>query len=383
MGSTGSIGKSLLDVVRSNSSFRVSGLAAAKSIDTLLSQSEELKPNHLILADSEGRDKLLDLAKGKKIPNILIGEDGIKEAIDSNDTDCVVNALSGTQGLIASIMTLKSGKPLFLANKESLVAAGNLLRNLCKEHGGKIIPLDSEHNAIMRCLPRDYEIGENIRDYGVKRIWLTASGGPFWNLSKYELTKVKAADACEHPTWSMGDKISIDSATMMNKGMEIIEAYHLFSIDPDAIEVVVHPQSIVHCLVEYNDGSILAQLSKPDMRITIHQALNYPAYIPLKQEPLNPLQIKALSFDAPNGDKFPCLDLAREALGKGGTAPLALSIADDHAVAAFLADEIAFNDIPAVIKDSITEFSLPFPTELDGIKNLARKISARAIQTIG
>lgn len=399
LGSTGSVGSNFLEVVKKNNSrinkndkeHVIVTLAAASNLSKLLKQAQEFQPQKLLVAEQEGYDRLIDLIDQHNHDHntsyeLLMGEAGMQQAIE--DADCVVNALSGTNGLIASILTLKQGKQLLLANKESLVAGGSDLIKLAKASHSKIIPLDSEHNAIIRCLPKNYEVGEKIYQYGVKKLWLTASGGPFLNKTKQEMASATATDACKHPVWAMGDKISIDSATMMNKGLEIIEACHLFAIKQEDVEVVVHPQSIVHCMVEYNDGSIIAQLSKPDMQITIHQALNYPEYVPLSNEALNPLKMGNLDFSQPDLDKFPCLTLARKAQSAGGIMPMVMSIADDHAVDAFLENKISFGDLDKVIATVMQKYqhqqenAYELSNDITKIKQLSQDISLVSQDTI-
>lgn len=393
LGATGSVGSNFLEVVRSSNEHSIATLAAASNLNKLLEQAREFEPNKLLVADEIGHEKLQRLIgnnSGYFDGDLLVGETGMRQAIEDHDTDCVVNALSGTNGLVASILTAQAGKKLFLANKESLVAGGDFISQLCAESNSEIIPLDSEHNAIIRCLPQTYKAGDDLYQHGVKKLWLTASGGPFLNKSMQEIQNAKAEDACKHPTWSMGNKISIDSATMMNKGFEIIEACHIFSIDQKDVEVIIHPQSIVHCMVEYADGSIIAQFSKPDMRITIHQALNYPHYTPLDLEPLNPFDMGNLGFEKPDSQKFSCLQLARDAHNIGGIVPLVLSVSDDHAVAAFLENKISFMDISKVIGQATAKHSQEYsiakrqemPHDIEEIKKLVQEISAEVLDII-
>ncbi|MBE8182307.1 MAG: 1-deoxy-D-xylulose-5-phosphate reductoisomerase [Candidatus Portiera sp.] len=389
LGSTGSVGSHFLEVIRENnksgSQHSIKTLAAATNINKLWEQAKEFQPNKLLTADQRGADRLSQLVSSQDSSysiderGLLMGEEGMQQAIEDVDVDCVVNALSGTNGLIASILTMKAGKKLLLANKESLVAGGSVLNKLSASSNSEIIPLDSEHNAIIRCLPQTYKLGDSIYKHGVKKLWLTASGGPFLNKTKQEIATASVEDACKHPTWAMGNKISIDSATMMNKGLEIIESCHLFSINQEDVGVIVHPQSLVHCMVEYNDGSIISQLSKPDMRITIHQALNYPEYVSLPFQELNPLEMGQLDFIKPDLDKFPCLNLAREAQDAGGIIPMVMSVADDHAVAAFLDNRISFGDLDKVIAKVMHRYSdkdnQELTADLAQIKQLTQAIT--------
>ena len=377
LGATGSVGSSVLEVMQSNPQMKITSISTRSNIAKLQEQRKKFQVKRLIVADENCYEQLAGKA-GNGDAELLQGEDGIAKAIESPDTDCVVNALSGTCGLTASFQALQADKKLFLANKESMVAAGPELFKLAAEKGLEIIPLDSEHNAILRCLPQEYKTGEPVENYGVKNLWLTASGGPFLHRSEAEMQEARFADACKHPTWpNMGPKISVDSANMMNKGLEIIEACHLFKIDEEKVKVVIHPQSIFHCLVEYSDGSFVSQLSKPDMKITIHQALNHPKYVPLQQEPLDPLATSKLEFLPPDEKKFPCLNIARQAQAAGGIVPLALIIADDCAIEEFTSDKIAFPDIAKVLAEVTTEFSKQnreFPASIDKIKQMTSEI---------
>lgn len=374
LGSTGSIGSNALEVIKKQHNYTVVSLAGASQINKLCCQAMEHKVQRIVVADKKGYDQAcLIIGKGSSI-EILMGEEGLNTVAAASDTDCVINALSGLNGLASSITAIKKGKKLLLANKETLVAGGEIIMKMIKEYNCDILPLDSEHNAILRCLPKEYKVGDDLSKYGVKQLWLTASGGPFLHVEQEKMAKAKVKDACNHPTWSMGSKISIDSATMMNKGLEIIEAQYLFGISPDKIKVVVHPQSIVHCLVEFEDGSFNAQFSHPDMKITIHQALNHPHFRKLPQQALNPATMGQLDFEEPNSKKFPCLNLARRAASHGCALACALNGADNEAVVAFLQERISFTDIPKIIENTLDRFeNEPSPQVIEEVINLNKR----------
>ena len=395
LGSTGSIGSNTLEVIRQQNNlqnnsqnnfpnnFKVISLAAASQITKLCQQALEFNPSIIVVADEEGYNQAAQILGKKSAIKILVGAEGLTAAATADETDCVVNALSGSSGLSSSVAALTSGKKLLLANKESLVAGGSILMEIARKFGSSILPLDSEHNGILRCLPSEYKIGDDICKYGVKQIWLTASGGPFLRASQQKIDNASIKDACNHPTWSMGSKISIDSATMMNKGLEIIEAHHLFSIPVDKIKVVVHPQSIVHCLVEFSDGSFNAQLSSPDMKITIHQALNHPHFTHLQQQALNPATMGQLDFEEPDTKRFPCLNLARQAAQTGKALPAALCSADNEAVEAFLQQRVSFGEIPQMIAKAMNKFAAEdSPQTMDDVSAISRRSAEYTQQLI-
>jgi len=348
LGSTGSIGQQTLEVVRAfPDRFQVVGLAAGRNIDSLATQIRQFHPRLVSFAD-EDTPVLPDLVKA--ILALVAGCHRVpmEEMAGHAEVDLVVVATSGKAGLSPSLAALKAGKSIALANKEVLVMAGELITAEATQHGGEVLPLDSEHSAIWQCLR-----GEE-GDKEVARLLLTASGGPFLRRSGQQLAAATAEEALEHPTWHMGRKVTIDSATLMNKGMEVIEAHWLFGIPLDSIEVVIHPESVVHSMVEFVDGSIKAQLGIPDMRLPIQYALSYPQRWPNPQlGRLDWKRVSSLSFEPVDMDRFPCLRLAIEAGGKGGTYPVVLSAADEVAVELFLSGDIGFLDIARVVAGSL------------------------------
>ncbi len=359
LGSTGSIGVNTLDVISKHpDKFQVVGLAAGENDSLLQAQIEKFKPRIAALFNEKHSDKLKKTIKDKNV-KIASGIDGVLEVATIKDADMVISAIVGAAGLIPTISAIKAGKDIALANKETLVMAGEIVM---KEADGKcrIIPVDSEHSAIFQSLRGEKR--ENIR-----KLILTASGGPFRNYPKEQFEDIKPEDALKHPNWSMGTKITIDSATLINKGFEVIEARWLFGMADENIEVLIHPQSIIHSLVEFIDGSIIAQLGIPDMRIPISYALNYPDRLENALPPLNLAQVKNLSFEMPDTEKFPCLKLAFEALKKGETMPAVLNAANEVAVNAFLNREISFNEIPEIIKKTMKSHKVSLIREISDV----------------
>ena len=347
LGSTGSIGSSTLDVVKSNPGmFDIQLLAAKSNHPLLLEQIKLFKPNFIYLEDESSfisiKDAIKDIDQSLEVIN---NEKDLLSLISSNIIDTVVAAVVGIAGLNGVEAALSSGKRVLLANKESYVVAGEYLNKICKENGGLIIPLDSEHSAIHQCLSRGNQKEK------ASRIILTGSGGPFLNKKKTDLANVTMEEAINHPIWTMGRKISVDSSTLMNKGLELIEAKWLFESDTNEIEIIIHPEGIVHSLVEFKDNSIIAQLGKPDMKIPIAYGLGFPNRINSNVESLNLSELGPLTFLDPDFDKFPCLGLATEALIAGGTAPALLNAANEVAVEAFLNESIKYLDIPRVISE--------------------------------
>ena len=347
LGSTGSIGSSTLDVVKSNPGmFDIQLLAAKSNHPLLLEQIKLFKPNFIYLEDESSfisiKDAIKDIDQSLEVIN---NEKDLLSLISSNIIDTVVAAVVGIAGLNGVEAALSSGKRVLLANKESYVVAGEYLNKICKENGGLIIPLDSEHSAIHQCLSRGNQKEK------ASRIILTGSGGPFLNKKKTDLANVTMEEAINHPIWTMGRKISVDSSTLMNKGLELIEAKWLFESDTNEIEIIIHPEGIVHSLVEFKDNSIIAQFGKPDMKIPIAYGLGFPNRINSNVESLNLSELGPLTFLDPDFDKFPCLGLATEALIAGGTAPALLNAANEVAVEAFLNESIKYLDIPRVISE--------------------------------
>lgn len=345
LGSTGSIGINTLELVRNfPGQFEVTGLSTNSNIDILEKQIEEFKPANVVVVNESKADELK-----RKVGNkckVICGEKGLTEISSFDNYDIFVSALVGFAGLSPTICAIKQKKRIALANKETLVVAGEIIIKLCREYGVELLPIDSEHSAIFQCL-----VGENKQD--ISKIILTASGGPFLNKNKNEFDNVTIAEALNHPNWKMGNKITIDSATMMNKGLEIIEAYWLFNLPKEKIDVVIHPQSVIHSMVEFNDGSIKAQLSSPDMKLPILYALTYPKRYNYSGVPTNFKKISQLTFFEPDFDKFTCLKIAYDVIEEGGTAPCVLNAANEIAVEKFLSGTIKFTQIPELIYDAL------------------------------
>ena len=348
LGSTGSIGLSTLDVIGKNPGrFQVVALAAGQNVKLLKNQIEILKPKIVSVNTKENALKLRQALSPNIKVKILYGKEGLNDIASFPEAKIVVSAISGAAGLMPTLAAIEAGKDIALANKETMVMAGEIVNRRAKIKKVKIIPVDSEHSAIFQCLQ-----GENIKD--LKRIILTASGGPFLNFNTNQLKQVKLSQALKHPRWKMGKKITIDSATLMNKGLEVIEAKWLFNLDIEKIDVLIHPQSIVHSMIELIDGSVLAQMGIPDMRIPISYALTYPERILNDLSSLNLLKTEKLEFRTPDIKKFPCLRLAYEAGLCGGTTPAVLNAANEIAVAAFLDQKIKFVDLPGIIDMVLT-----------------------------
>ncbi|WP_448564789.1 1-deoxy-D-xylulose-5-phosphate reductoisomerase [Trichothermofontia sp.] len=345
LGSTGSIGTQTLDIVTHHpDQFRVIGLAAGSNVALFAQQVRQFCPEIVALRDTNQiSDLKAAIADLDPQPIILGGETGIVEVARYGDAESVVTGIVGCAGLLPTIAAIEAGKDIALANKETLIAGGPVVLPLVQQHGVKLLPADSEHSAIFQCL-------QGVPAHGLRRIWLTASGGAFRDLPVEQLANVTVADALKHPNWSMGRKITIDSATLMNKGLEVIEAHFLFGLDYDHIEIVIHPQSIIHSLIELQDTSVLAQLGWPDMRLPLLYALSYPDRLATSWEPLNLVKAGDLTFREPDHDKYPCIQLAYAAGRAGGSMPAVLNAANEQAVALFLEEKIRFLDIPRLIE---------------------------------
>lgn len=354
LGSTGSVGANTLDVVsRHPDRFRVVALTAHAQVGTLLEQCRTHRPKYAVLSDPARAEALsADLRCAGLDTEVLCGRDALRFVATLPEVDTVMAAIVGIAGLEPTFAAAAAGKKVLLANKEALVTAGGVFMAAAKDAGAALLPIDSEHNAIFQALPRDH--GGDLRAAGVRRILLTASGGPFRLTAPDALADVTPEAACAHPNWVMGRKISVDSATMMNKGLEVIEARWLFAVAPEQIEVVIHPESVIHSLVEYVDGSVLAQLGNPDMRTPIAHALAFPQRIEAGVDFLDLARVGALHFQKPDPARFPCLRLAYEALAAGESAPAVLNAANEVAVARFLAGDIGFMDIPRLIEKVLT-----------------------------
>jgi 1-deoxy-D-xylulose-5-phosphate reductoisomerase len=386
LGSTGSIGTSTLDVVsRHPDRFKIVALSANSQVDLLFRQCVQFKPRYAVLlaedAASDLRRRVREASLGTEV---LSGIAALEQIVSLPEVDAVMAAIVGAAGLRPTLAAARAGKKILLANKETLVMAGNVFMEAVHASGAKLLPIDSEHNAIFQALPRGFD--GNMSANGVRRILLTASGGPFRNLPLSELDNVTPEQACTHPNWVMGRKISVDSASMMNKGLEVIEARWLFNAGADDIQVVVHPQSVIHSLVEYVDGSVLAQLGNPDMRTPIAFGLAYPDRIDAGVAPLDLFEVATLNFTAPDFERFPCLALAYQALRSGGTAPAVLNAANEEAVASFLDRQISFLSIPRVIRAVLDELSVRDVVSLEDVLFAdaeARQAAQKQIRKIG
>ncbi len=371
LGSTGSIGQSTLDVLsRHPERFRVVALAAHRNVDLMLAQCRQYQPRRVAMADPEAA-RALRTGLGALAPSIevLEGATALDELAAHSESDTVVAAIVGAAGLPSLLAAATASKRILLANKEALVMAGPLFLAAAKAGGAQVLPLDSEHNAVFQCLPGGQSQAGLIA-LGVERIILTASGGPFRETPAADLAQVTPEQACAHPNWVMGRKISVDSATLMNKGLEVIEACWLFDLPPERVEVVVHPQSLVHSLVQYRDGSVLAELGYPDMRTPIAHALAWPDRITSGVPPLDLLAAIRCDFQAPDRRRFPCLDLAYGAIRAGGTAPLILNAANEIAVAAFLDHRLGFTQIFQVVDRLLQD------TPIEPIESLEQLLAA-------
>ena len=378
LGSTGSIGVNTLDVVsRHRDKFNVKALTANTNLDVFLDQCVQHKPEYAVMADEECASKLEEKLK-KEAPDIsvLAGADSLLQVAELETVDYVMAAIVGAAGLLPTLGAAKAGKRVLLANKEALVMSGKLFMDAVLQNNAELIPIDSEHNAIFQCISA-------TNTSSISNIMLTASGGPFLDTPMNELSSKTPEQACKHPKWDMGRKISVDSATMMNKGLEVIEASWLFNIKTETIKVVIHPQSIIHSLVEYKDGSVLAQLGNPDMRIPIAYGLAWPERIETCVQRLDLFDIAHLDFKEAEADRFPCLQLAREAIKQGGTSCVILNAANEVAVNEFLNKRIKFTDIPTIIESVMSDITQNTANTLEVIlrdDGLARN---RALEIIG
>jgi len=380
LGSSGSIGLQTIDVVkRYPELFNVVGLDVNKSIDALEQQIKELRPKAVVVVDAEKAQELSRRIAGtSNIPELLTSIEGLEQLAAHPEADLVLNALVGSVGLRPTLAALRAGKTLALANKESMVAGGAIVAKVREETGAEILPVDSEHNAIFQCM-----VGERKRE--IKRLIVTASGGPFRGRTFSELESVTVEEALKHPRWTMGPKITIDSATLMNKGLEVIEAHWLFDLPYEQIDVIVHPQSIIHSMVEFEDGSIKAHLGQTDMRIPIQYTLSYPDRLPAPLPSLDFVEVGKLTFEKPDVRNFPCLAYAYEAIRLGKTYPAVLNATNEQAVAAFLSKKIRFTDIPNIIKQVIERHEPGDETDLGIVletEHRAREYADRLITSL-
>ena len=367
LGSTGSIGESTLDVVsRHPEKFRVFALTGHKQVEKLAVQCRTFRPEYAVVADAEHAARLEALLKRDgAATQVLHGAQALVDVASADEVSGVMCAIVGAAGLPSALAAAQKGKTIYLSNKETLVVSGALFMETARANGAAVLPIDSEHNAIFQVLPRDYT--GRLNEHGIRSIILTASGGPFLTADLGIFDSITPAQAVKHPNWSMGRKISVDSATMMNKGLELIEAHWLFNCPPDKLEVVIHPQSVIHSMVRYRDGSVLAQLGNPDMRTPIAYCLGLPERIDSGVGDLDFDALSALTFQKPDFDRFPCLKLAYEAMNAGGAAPCVLNAANEAAVAAFLDGQIKFTDIAKTVAHCLAQ---DFSDDLGNIENL-------------
>lgn len=380
LGSTGSIGESTLDVVRRHPDlFKIYALTAHRQVKKLAAQCIEFSPKIAVLGSRDAADELRQLLADHpiKLPTqVFFGPEALIDAVVDVEVDAVMAAIVGAVGLLPSLAAAKAGKQVLLANKEALVMSGKIFMNAVAQSGAILLPIDSEHNAIFQCLPsQNSELG--YESLGVEEILLTASGGPFLNRPIAELAHVTPDQACAHPNWVMGRKISVDSATMMNKGLELIEAQWLFDLAPSKIKIVIHPQSVIHSMVRYKDGSILAQLGQPDMRTPIAYGLGWPHRIDAGVKPLELDELAELSFKKPDLERFPCLKLARQAAETGGTAPAILNAANEIGVESFLNGHLSYLGIERLVKDVLNRIAIQNADTLEMV--LEADMQARVI----
>ncbi len=384
LGATGSIGVSTLDVIsRHPDKYKVVALTANTNIDALFKQCQQYRPQYAVVVNEEKavsfKQKLDE--SGLNDITVLVGAQALQQVASLDQVESVMAAIVGAAGLLPTLAAAKAGKTVLLANKEALVMSGDIFMQAVAESGAHLLPIDSEHNAIFQCMPGGYETGTRAKQ--ARRILLTASGGPFRATPIADLEHVTPEQAVAHPKWDMGRKISVDSATMMNKGLELIEACLLFNMSPEDIQVVIHKQSIIHSMVDYVDGSVLAQMGNPDMRTPIAHAMAWPERFDSGVEPLNIFEVKQMDFEQPDLQRFPCLRLACEAVKAGGIMPTILNAANEIAVDAFLNEMIRFTDIPKIIEKTMAEFSPDIADSLDIILQAdadARQVSSALVE---
>ncbi len=390
LGATGSVGLNTLDVIRRHPErFSVSGLGGWTNVERIATLSNEFRPKMIGVSDG-GESSLRQALPSDLARKIVSGSAGTEYLAQQKEASIVVAGISGSAGLKPIFSALSSGKTVLIANKEPLVMCGELLKDVARKSNAILLPVDSEHNAVFQCLSADHQTGvsqsfgvEQGLDPSIRQITLTASGGPFLRTPASDLKHVTKAEALKHPTWKMGEKISVDSATLMNKGLELIEACRLFDFPQNQVEVVVHPQSIIHALVHYLDGSVLAHMAQADMRIPIAHALSYPDRVDSGAKPLDIVSISNLQFEVPDLDRFPCLSLARQAAEAGGAMPAVLNAANEVAVDAFLNEKIRFIDIPSLISKVMDKFSPEVPTNMDEVllvDQSTRKIAYKVLK---
>ena len=382
LGCTGSIGVNTLDVVQRHSGdYRVFGLAANRSVEAVLAQCLVHQPQYAVMMCEQAAAQLEERLPSDSPTKVLQGESGLEFISTAPEVDAVMAAIVGAAGLPSALAAARAGKILLLANKESLVMGGHLLMQAVRDNGAKLLPIDSEHNAIFQCMPVTDNAVPALK--GISKVLLTASGGPFRSWTTQQMHAATPDQACAHPNWSMGRKISVDSASLMNKGLEFIEACWIFDLQPGMVDVVVHPQSIIHSMVQYVDGSVLAQLGNPDMRTPIAFGLGWPERLASGVAPLDLVAISRLDFEAPDEGRFPCLRLAREAVSTGGTAMASCNAANEVAVEAFLRESIRFTDIPIVVEKTLEQVAVAEPESLSVVETAdieARSVAHEMIQ---
>jgi len=370
-GATGSIGESTLSVIEAHPErFHLEVVSAHSSVDKLVRVIDRFQPKHVILTDQSKANALMEKLPKSFNGSLAFGEHSLTEAACASEVDVVMAAIVGGAGLVSTYAAVSAGKRVCVANKEALVMGGELMMSEAQAKGAMLLPIDSEHNAMFQCLPDSYLVGQPIS--GLKQLVLTCSGGPFREWSLDAMAAVTPDQAVAHPNWSMGRKISVDSATLMNKGLELIEATHLFNVPESAIDVVIHPESTVHSLVEFVDGSMLAQLGSPDMRIPIAHALGFPDRLDINVERLNLTKLSKLHFEPVNHDAFPALALARQASADGGDRPIILNAANEVAVDAFLNEHIGFTEITELVSDCLNQIAIQPISSIDDVLSIDR-----------
>jgi len=383
LGATGSIGVSTLDVVARHSDlYKVIALTANHNIDALFDQCLQHHPAFVVVVDEQKAEEFKLKIKNTAISDITVmsGAAALERVATLPSVHSVMAAIVGAAGLLPSLAAAKAGKTVLLANKEALVMSGDIFMQAVTDNGAQLLPIDSEHNAIFQCMPAGYKTGQRAKE--ARRILLTASGGPFREMPLDQLPSVTPAQAVAHPNWDMGRKISVDSATMMNKGLEMIEACLLFNMKPDDIQVVIHPQSVIHSMVDYVDGTVLAQMGNPDMRVPIAHSLAWPERFDSGVEPLNIFDVRRMDFEEPDLNRFPCLRLAFEAIRAGGIMPTVLNAANEIAVDAFLNEQVRFTDIPVIIEQCMGKFSATPASNLEIILEVDQKARTVSKQII-
>jgi 1-deoxy-D-xylulose-5-phosphate reductoisomerase len=383
LGATGSIGVSTLDVAaRHPHLYKIVALTANSNIDALFEQCLAHHPQYAVVVNESKSLEFQHKISNSQVSDIkvLAGTKALEEVATLNEVDSVMAAIVGAAGLLPSLAAAQAGKTVLLANKEALVMSGDIFMDAVSTSGAHLLPIDSEHNAIFQCMPAHYQAGTDGKQ--VRRILLTASGGPFREMSIEQMADVTPEQAVAHPNWDMGKKISVDSATMMNKGLEMIEACLLFNMSPDQIQVVIHPQSVIHSMVDYVDGTVLAQMGNPDMRIPIAHAMAWPERFDSGAKPLNIFDVRRMDFEEPNLERFPCLTLAYKAINAGGTMPTVLNAANEIAVEAFLDRRVKFTDIPVIIERCMDTITVAVATSLSVILDHDQRARTVAKQII-